>query len=507
VRRIAPVLAVLLAVVFATAGCEARVRWVSPTSGNTPPTGPSSAGTVDWRPCQDQAAAELSQVPAGVRYDCGTLEVPADWSKPTAGTTFDLALIRVRGRQSGRIGSLVVNPGGPGVSGVDLAIGLSVDLPAEILQRFDIVGFDPRGVDRSDPLRCVGDAQEDQMFGSDPDPASQAQFDAWVALNQQIAAGCKAKYGDTLRLYSTEQAARDIDAIRAAVGDAKLTYLGYSYGTLLGAVYAQLFPTHARAMVLDGAVDPTATMVAGSESQAQGMEHAFDQFANWCVQRRCPAGADPRATLTGLLATARSAPVANKDGRSATAGWILTGVAEALYSSAEWPLLGDAIGDLGKGDPKKIFELADSYAFRSPDGHYTNLFDIFPTVECEDDPGNTTVAQARALQSQWRAKYPLFGTFEAVGMVSCAVWPPGRDPYPTGPAVGAAPIVVVGTVNDPATPYAQTQKLADMLGVGHVVTWEGQGHTAYPQTDCIRRAVDGYLIGLTVPAKGLTCPA
>jgi pimeloyl-ACP methyl ester carboxylesterase len=507
VRRIAPVLAVLLAVVFATAGCEQRVRWMSPTSGNTQSTSPSSARTVDWRPCDNQAAAQLSQVPTGVRYDCGTLEVPADWAKPTAGPTFDLALIRVRGRQSGRIGSLLVNPGGPGDSGVDSAIDLSMLLPTEVLQRFDIVGFDPRGVDRSSPLRCVSDAEKDQEFGFDPDPAGQAQFDAWVALNQQIADGCRSKYGDTLRLYSTEQAARDMDAIRAAVGDTKLTYLGFSYGTLLGAVYAQLFPTRVRAMALDGAVDPTASMVAGSESQAQGFEHAFDQFAAWCVQRQCAAGANPRATVAGLLAAARSAPVRHKDGRSATAGWILAGVVYGLYLSAFWPELGDAIGDLGKGDATKIFELADSYADRSQDAHYTNLFDMFPTVGCEDDPGGTTVAQARALQSQWRVKYPLFGAFEAVGMVSCAVWPPGRDPYPTGPAVGAPPIVVVGTVNDPATPYGQTQKLADMLGVGHVVTWQGEGHTAYPKTDCIDRAVDRYLIGLTVPAKGLTCPA
>src|SRR5262249_39633877 len=157
-----------------------------------------------------------------------------------------------------------------------------------------------------------------------PDPVSQADFDAIVSLDQRMAAGCQAKYGDTLSLFSTEQAARDIDAIRVALGDAKLNYLGYSYGTLLGAVYAQLFPTRVRAMVLDGPIDPTADAVAAAQSQAQGFEHAFDEFATWCVQQRCRAGTNPRATVTGLIAAARTAPAKYADGRSATGGWILT---------------------------------------------------------------------------------------------------------------------------------------------------------------------------------------
>jgi pimeloyl-ACP methyl ester carboxylesterase len=355
-------------------------------------------------------------------------------------------------------------------------------------------------------VRCFTDADEDLSFGNDPDPVSQADFDALVALDRRMADRCQAKYGDALRLFSTEQAARDMDAVRAAVGDPKLTYLGYSYGTLLGAVYAQLFPTHVRAMVLDGAIDPTATAVAGAQGQAQGFEHAFDEFAAWCRQHNCPAGRDPRATVTAQIAAARTAPVRYTDGRSATGGWILTGVAEALYSPTSWHRLGDAIGDLTKGDPAKIFQLADEYAGRDLGGHYSNQFDIFGTVECDDDPGTETIAQARALQVDWRVRYPLFGTFMAVGLVSCAVWPARRDPYPTGKAVGAPPIVVIGTTNDPATPYEQTTKLADMLGVGQVLTWQGEGHTAYPQTDCLRRAVDGYLVRLTLPPKGATCP-
>jgi pimeloyl-ACP methyl ester carboxylesterase len=504
VRRIAPLVAGLLALALSAGACTTRVRWMSPTRGAAPEATASTA--VVWKPCPEQAADLLSQVPSGISYDCATVRVPRDWSSPGAGPSFDLALIRARAHQSGRVGSLVVNPGGPGVSGVDLAVYLSEELPDEILQRFDIVGFDPRGVARSSPVKCFTDADEDASFAADPDPVSQADFDAVIALDKRMADGCRAKYGDTLALFSTEQAARDMDAVRAAVGDAKLSYLGYSYGTLLGAVYAQLFPTHVRAMVLDGAVDPTATPVASAQGQAQGFEHAFDEFAAWCQQKHCSAGPNPRATVTALIAAARTAPVRYSDGRSATGGWILTAVASALYSPVAWGLLGQAIGDLGKGDATKVFLLADGYAGRDRSGHYDNQFDIFGTVGCDDDPGTETVAQARELQAQWRVRYPLFGAFMAVGLASCAVWPAKRDPYPTGRAVGAPPIVVIGTTNDPATPYEQTAKLAGMLGVGHVLTWQGEGHTAYPQTDCLRRAVDGYLIRLAVPAAGLTCP-
>jgi hypothetical protein len=169
--------------------------------------------------------------------------------------------------------------------------------------------------------------------------------------------------------------------------------------------------------------------------------------------------------------------------------------------------MAQAIANLGHNDPSGVFELADGYASRDRNGHFGNMFDIFNTVQCDDDASGETVDQARTLQQQWRTKYPLFGTSLAVGLLSCAVWPVKRDPYPTGKAVGAPPIVVVGTVNDPATPYEQTAKLANMLGVGTVVTWQGEGHTAYPQTSCIRASIDAYLINLTVPAAGLTCPA
>jgi hypothetical protein len=182
-------------------------------------------------------------------------------------------------------------------------------------------------------------------------------------------------------------------------------------------------------------------------------------------------------------------------------------VISSLYTEDGWEQLASAIHQLEGGDPKGVFKLADAYAERGPDGHYSNLFDANLAVNCADQKNSPSVAQIRDLQSQWRKKYPLFGPALAVSLVSCTEWPAQRDPYPTGPATGAPPILVVGTTGDPATPYEQTPKLASMLGVGRVLTWEGEGHTAYPQTTCITDAVDGYLVDLKVPQEGLRCPA
>jgi len=511
-RRTVSVFVALAALLLA--GCTPNVRWVSPTSGGAGSASASassgaSVAPPSWRSCRDQAANLVQRLPAGITYDCATISVPQNWYSPGPAKNFHIALMRVRSQhQSNRIGSLVVNPGGPGGSGVELAVFLSQQLPDDILQRFDIVGFDPRGVSRSDPVKCFSDADLDGYFAADPDPQSQADFDAYVALNKKLANACQAKYGDTLPLFATEQAAHDLDAIRASLGEQKLTYLGFSYGTLLGAVYAQLFPKNIRAFVLDGAVDPTAQAIQAAEGQAQGFAHAFDQFANWCKANtaKCPAAPDAKAALATAMDKGRKAPLTASDGRKVTAGWVLLGVFEALYSQQLWPVLAEGLANVNKGDPRRLMQLADQYPERDSAGHYGNMMDVFNTVSCDDDASGETIDQARTLQSQWRAKYPIFGPSLALGIIECAVWPAKRDPFPTGKAAGAPPIVVVGTINDPATPYEQTAKLANMLGVGHVVTWQGEGHTAYPQTTCIRAAVDAYLINLTVPADGLTCP-
>jgi pimeloyl-ACP methyl ester carboxylesterase len=507
--------------VLALAALLAPVACGSPPEGTwnrrepAAPVATPSAGTevpvapLAWSDCkramEELAGAQLS----GSTADCATLKVPQDWSD-TTGSTFDLALVRMRSTtQRERLGSLLVNPGGPGASGRELAALAPLFLPTSIRSRFDIVGFDPRGVGASTPVDCIPDPVKDAVNGADPDPVDQADFDRQVTVARGVGTACGRRYGAALGRFNTEQTARDMDAIRQAVGDPKLTYLGYSYGTLLGAVYAKLFPDRIRALVLDGAVDPQEDTVTGSEGQAAGFEQAFDAFAAACRAKGsgCPIGPDARGTVTRLLAQVRARPVPGRGGerRSATAGWVLSTVVAALYTRSSWTPLERALGDTVDGDPTRLFALVDRFVERERDGTYDNDTDAFLAVTCADEADPPTVAEVRALQASWRPKYPLFGAPLAMTLLGCAVWPGGHDPYPTGAAVGAPPILVVGTTGDPATPYENTAKLARQLGTGVVLTWEGEGHTAYPQTACVRDAVDDYLVALVVPEDGTTC--
>jgi pimeloyl-ACP methyl ester carboxylesterase len=487
------------------AGCVAPPsRWAGPISGRAAPSGRASAGTAEWSPCPEISPKKLPNI----TFECATIKVPQDWSAQTNGKTFDLSLVRARASgQNNRIGSLVVNPGGPGASGLDLAVGLANALPIDVLFRFDLVGFDPRGVGRSSPVECFSDADLDAFFGSDPDPVSQADFDSAVALSKRMAQSCGDKYRETLPLFSTEQAARDMDAVRIAVGDEKITYLGYSYGTLLGAVYAHLFPGNVRALVLDGAVDPSVEPLADLETQTKGFERAFDNFAAWCKAKagQCPIGPDARATVMDTLQSSRTSPVAGPAGRKATAGWIMTAIIASLYDAGNWPNLATAVANVRRGNAVGVFQLADSYAHRDTSGRYTNLFDALLAVNCTDEDKPISVEQSRQLQGEWRVKYPLFGASMALNLI-CPQWPGKRDPYPVGEAKGAPPIVVVGTKGDPATPYEQTPKLAKLLGVGVVLTYEGEGHTVYPFNRCINAAVNAYLIDVKPPPDGQSCP-
>jgi pimeloyl-ACP methyl ester carboxylesterase len=515
------VLAALVVAVIATAGCTLPVFAPDDPDGAAPAvtTGskapPAVPGTqAQWSPCPDVPQKLVGRAASGMTYDCASVAVPRNWAAPQSGETYDVAMIRIRSAtQRDRIGSLLINPGGPGGSGIDTAVYLSFGqalggLPTEITNQFDIVGFDPRGVGRSAPIKCISPADQDATFAAPPDPRTDAEFQEVVTLTKRVADGCGQKYGAQLPLFSTEQAARDMDAIRTAVGDQKTTYLGFSYGTLLGATYAQLFPDKVRALVLDGAIDPQQDFIAGSESQAKGFERAFTNFTTWCKANptKCPISPDARGAVTDAMAKAEASPVEGPDGREATSGWIFVAVISSLYTESGWQQLAKAVDDLQTGDAGGIFDLADQYADRKPDGTYSNLFDANLAVNCADTADAPTVEKVRQLQGEWRKKYPLFGAALALGMLPCTFWPGTRDPYPAGAAVGAPPIVVVGTTGDPATPYENTAELAKMLGTGQVLTWEGEGHTAYPSTKCIVEAVDGYLIDLRVPKEGLRCP-
>ena len=506
------IVALPVATVVALAGCTVPVY--APSGGNSKSGQTARTGTTSWKRCPDIPQGLVGRGAPGMEYDCTSISVPEDWNNPGSGRDFNIAMIRVRSqKQHNRIGSLLINPGGPGGSGIDTAVILSFGqtsggLPTEITDRFDIVGFDPRGVGRSDPIKCISDSDQDASFAAAPDPVSKADFDSYVALNKKIADECGQKQGSTLKFFSTEQAARDMDSLRAAVGDSKLNYLGFSYGTLLGATYAQLFPGKIRAMLLDGAVDPKRSFIESSQLQAKGFERAFGNFSAWCKRAPadCPIAPDAHSAITDAMSKAAKNPVLGADGRKATPGWIFVAIISSLYTQSGWQTLANSVADLRQGDAKGVFHLADQYAERNSSGHYSNLLDANLAVNCTDTDAAPSADEVRRLQGEWRQKYPLFGGPLAAGMLPCTFWPGTRDPYPVGAATGAPPILVVGTTGDPATPYENTADLASMLGVGHVLTWEGEGHTAYPSTTCIVSAVDNYLLNLTVPQDGLRCP-
>jgi pimeloyl-ACP methyl ester carboxylesterase len=515
-------LVVTLAAALAVAGCssiDGNGRYggdpipgaASPSA--TPPPAAPTISPVAFQDCTSLIAPQIKEQPGGdrpLRFGCGKLRVPLDYRDPSR-KAIELFLVRVRlGGQQKRIGSLVVNPGGPGGSGVDAAIGLGLQLPTDVLTRFDLVGFDPRGVGLSEPVECIPNELKDRSTALDPDAPTEAAYQAQVQLAKQISQACLSKYGDDLQHYNTEETARDLDLVRQGVGDAKLTYLGYSYGTRLGSVYAQLFPKNVRALVLDGAVDPKQGEVAAAETQAAGFERAFTQFANDCRSRNaaCLIGPDPRRTVTQLLASARKAPIpGGSGGRKATAGNVLLAVVSALYDRGDWAELESALADARNGDSSGIFTLDDRYNERDAKGDFTNLADANLAVNCADTAEKVPDATIRKSLAAWRTKYPLFGPTLALGLIGCQQWAAPREPLPAVKAAGAPPLLVVGTVNDPATPYASAQVLARTLATGRLLTWRGEGHTAYPKTPCITKAVDAYLISLKVPAPNTTCAA
>lgn len=404
-----------------------------------------------------------------------------------------------------------MNPGGPGASGVDFLADAVKFLPATILDRFDVVGFDPPGVGRSAPIVCLDGPGLDRYFHADPAPPTAAGLDAVIGVDRTFAQGCDKHSGTELPYVSTVDAAMDMDVIRRDVGDAQLTYLGFSYGTFLGATYAGLYPTRIRAMVLDGAMDPSVPVLQSLDQQSAAFDGDLKSALAGCAsQSSCPwnGGANPLQTFEQLLQRVRSHPLPAR-GTSRTVGpaELLYGTGAALYSTSTWSYLYQALGQASRGDGTDILRLFDSYTGRSPDGQYTNEFEANAAVNCLDSPAPSIQAiEAHAPASA--AAAPVFGVPDLYSELGCAVWPVPATGHP-GPihAAGSPPIVVVGTTGDPATPYEEAQSLAAQLDRGVLLTRLGEGHTAYPYSSCIRNYVNAYLINLAVPPAGIRCPS
>jgi pimeloyl-ACP methyl ester carboxylesterase len=511
-RRTPRVLAVALVVaaLALAAGCTGqKAPSVSSDAGTKSPT-PVAGIAANLQPLYMQ---QLHWKGCGDSFQCSKLTVPMDYTNPSAGS-FHLALIRLPASdQKHRIGSLVINPGGPGGSGVTYARAAEQVISSAVRKRYDIVGFDPRGVGASDPVQCLSNTELDAFLAADPTPTTPDQIATSVALAQQLADGCKTRVGKALEFVGTRDAAHDIDVLRSALGDAKLHYLGKSYGTFLGATYAEEFPSNVGTMVLDGVIDPALTSSQINLGQAQGFELATRSFMADCIKHSgCPMGtsvdagmASLRAFLDGL--DAKPLPT-NDPQRQLTEGWASLGVAYPMYSPSLWPELRTALSSALKGNGTPLMILADSYADRSGGGGYTdNLMTALYAVNCQDRAQPGGVAGIEKDAQTFAPLAPTWGAQIAWGSLPCVYWPnkPTDTPHPIR-AEGSGPILVIGTTRDPATPYAWAVSTAKELANGHLLTRNGDGHTAYREGNpCIDTAVDAYLLKGAVPPAGKAC--
>jgi pimeloyl-ACP methyl ester carboxylesterase len=446
---------------------------------------------------------------------CTTLDVPLDYDRPDGETIGIHVVRRLADDQDQRVGSLLVNPGGPGAPGSTVATNAASYLGDPLLRYLDVVGFDPRGTGESDPVDCLSDADMDAYLAADPEPDTRAEEREYVGEVRGLGRGCARLSGALASHVSTEEAARDMDVLRAALGDPVTAYLGFSYGTELGATYATLFPGRVARFVLDGAVDPTLDTVQSSLVQAKGFETALRAYVQNCldVTDSCFLGGTLEAGLQrirDLLDQVDGRPLDTSSGRPLTLGLAITGIITPLYDRSTWIVLTQALRSAFGGDGSTLLTLADLYSERQSDGTYaSNLLEAFPAISCLDDPTGVRPAQVASMIAEFEKASPTFGESFAWGLIGCTGWPPARD-VPHDPltvdGAGAPPIVVIGTTRDPATPLEEAEALASQLESGVLVTRDGDGHTAYNSgNDCVDGAVESYLIEGRVPKAGLAC--
>ena len=462
-------------------------------------TGPYVPTGFNWKACDDSASTTTVQ--------CGTLQVPFDYNNPSAGTFTLYVKLLPAANPTLRIGSMMVNPGGPGFGGSSLADDASYYFSSDIIDHFDIIAWDPRGTGKSTPaVDCVDDY--DQYFGIDSPPDSPEEKQALIDASQAFNDECMDNSGEILPYISTQASATDMNSIRQALGEDKISYFGFSYGSELGATWATMFPQTVRAAVFDGAVDPQATSAQEGMAQAGGFEGQLTTFLAACSKNSTCAfynGGKAEAAFDSLLLELDTKPlVVTKDRTPVTQGVAFTAVAQAMYSDSNWPQLEQALADAQQGDGAGLLKLYDDYYQRKDDGSYGNELEAFLAISCLDDPGATSVKEVEDAVQDFVAAAPRLGANFGYGY-SCALWPvkPATKIDATGK--GAGPIVVVGTTGDPATPLASTRKMAAALEQGILLIVEANQHTGYGANECINTAVDSYLIDLTVPVNETTC--
>ncbi|MEV6335567.1 alpha/beta hydrolase [Nocardia vinacea] len=500
---------VAVTLVVVAAGCSAS----KDEPGNALPTPPQGlekfySQTANWGSCDDFGSPDDRPAP---NTECTRITVPVDYTKPD-GATAQIALARIRASGK-RIGSLLLNPGGPGVSGLSMA-GIAGKTP--LAERFDRVGFDPRGVGSSIPtIACLTPQQNDAERAEPPTDNTPDGIAKAEDENRQFVGHCVERTGtDFLAHVGTREVVQDMDVIRAVLGDPKLSYLGYSYGTKLGSAYAEKFPDNVRALVLDGAVDSSQDPVQESLRQAAGFQQAFDAYAAECAkQADCPVGTDPAqavAKFRALVNPLETKPAATTDPRGLSYGDAITGVQQALYSDDFWKVLTLGLSELRDGRGDTLLKLADLYDGRRDDGSYDNTQEAFNAIRCVDDPPINDRAVTGRQDTEYRKAAPFLDDGRGTGTAPlelCAVWPvPNTSTPHKVSAPGLPKTVVVSTTEDPATPYQAGVDLANQLGAA-LITYKGTRHTAalVAGDQCLDDAVISYLTDLKVPEAGLTC--
>lgn len=488
--------AYLVLVIGVLAACQSP----APIAGRSPSPALPTPSHIAWSNC-------------GGGFQCGTLQVPLDYTNP-GGEKVNLALIKKPATGSApRIGSLLVNPGGPGDSGITF-LQDDVKSFSNVNQRFDLIGFDPRGVGQSDPIRCLSGPDLDKFNALDPVWDDPQEKQAGIDAVKNYVAACQEHSGKLLPFVDTENAARDMDEIRAAVGDAKLTYLGMSYGTFLGETYAHLFPTHVRALSLDGVLDPSLSASDLDYTQLTGFESNLQAFLADCRARksaanpcRYAANGDPGQKLMALMSRLDVTPL-QVSGRQVTRAIALNGVLTGLYDQSSWPYLDTALVLADNGDGRLLLAFSDLYYQRNADGTYANIEDANNAINCLDHPVSKEMSFYDALGQKYASASALFGPAFQYDWLVCAFWPvpPTRQPGPLT-APGAPPILLVGGTNDPATPYSWATAVHRQISNSVLLTRNGNGHVSYDSSPCAHAAEDAYLINLTLPADGTVCPS
>ncbi|GLZ36322.1 alpha/beta hydrolase [Lentzea sp. NBRC 105346] len=468
-----------------------------------------------WSDCAPFVKSENSRRAYGSKRDveCARLEVPLDYSKPD-GDKITLGLLRSPATGD-RIGSLLVNPGGPGESGMDAAGSIVPELAkTDLGKRFDFVGFDPRGIGASEPsVQCLTGPEKDAErldLDVDTSPNGLAQTEA---ENKAYADKCAAqtKFGAAmLANIGTRDVVKDMDVLRSALGDAKLTYIGYSYGTRIGTEYAETFPQNVRALILDGAVDPTQDQLASLVAQGAGFQKAFDAFVQWCrKQGDCALGDPANKSFQELTRPLLTKPIEIGD-RKLSYTDAMTATLQALYSEQLWPLLSQGLNELKKGRANTLLTLADVYYQRGSDGNYSTILDAFNAVHCVDDQRITDKAAITETQRKYKEAAPFLddGNPPGAALDACAFWPaPVTGDTKPPKADGLPPLLVISTTGDPATPYEAGVNLAKALN-SRLLTYEGNQHTVFLQgNQCVDQAGVKYLVELQLPADGTRCAA